>query len=226
MTVGPSEADFRKSLGKDAEYIYGVASWSTQMNFIGYLFNDTKEFVDFLVLVNDGSTDSSPMLIPSSENIILLNHPKNLGKGAALKSGSLACIKLGVKVTITLDADYQHDPRLIPQFLSDMVYNVMDHVVLTGLTGLGILFSLIAIFMFKRRDLQLRMGYVVIIISVLLPLVAVLLMYNENTATADTSLINDASGIYLPIVALIFGVLGNRFVKKDDKLVKSMDRLR
>jgi len=45
MTVGPSEADFRNSLGKDAEFIYGVASWSTQMNFIGYLFNDTKEFV-------------------------------------------------------------------------------------------------------------------------------------------------------------------------------------
>jgi branched-chain amino acid transport system substrate-binding protein len=45
MTVGPSEADFRKSLQKDAEYIYGVASWSTQMNFNGYLFKDTKEFV-------------------------------------------------------------------------------------------------------------------------------------------------------------------------------------
>ena len=45
MTVGPSEADFRKSLGKDAEYIYGVASWSKKMNFIGYLFNDTQEFI-------------------------------------------------------------------------------------------------------------------------------------------------------------------------------------
>jgi len=45
MTVGPSEADFRKSLGKDAEYIYGVASWSTQMNFNGYLFKDTQDFV-------------------------------------------------------------------------------------------------------------------------------------------------------------------------------------
>jgi branched-chain amino acid transport system substrate-binding protein len=45
MTVGPSEADFRKSLGKDAEYIYGVASWSTQMNFKGHLFKDTQEFV-------------------------------------------------------------------------------------------------------------------------------------------------------------------------------------
>ena len=46
MTVGPTEADFRKSLGKDAENIFGVASWSTQMNFSGYLFKDTKEFVD------------------------------------------------------------------------------------------------------------------------------------------------------------------------------------
>jgi branched-chain amino acid transport system substrate-binding protein len=45
MTVGPSEADFRKSLGKDADYIYGVASWSTQMNFKGYLFENTQEFV-------------------------------------------------------------------------------------------------------------------------------------------------------------------------------------
>jgi len=45
MTVGPSEADFRKSLGKDAEFIYGVASWSTQMNFKGYLFKDTQEFI-------------------------------------------------------------------------------------------------------------------------------------------------------------------------------------
>lgn len=46
MTVGPSEADFRKSLGKDAEYIYGVASWSTQMNFDGYLFKNTQDFVN------------------------------------------------------------------------------------------------------------------------------------------------------------------------------------
>jgi branched-chain amino acid transport system substrate-binding protein len=45
MTVGPSEADFRKSLQKDAEYIYGVASWSTQMDFKGYLFKDTADFI-------------------------------------------------------------------------------------------------------------------------------------------------------------------------------------
>jgi branched-chain amino acid transport system substrate-binding protein len=45
LTVGPSEADFRKALGKDANYVYGVASWSTQMNFPGYIFKDTATFV-------------------------------------------------------------------------------------------------------------------------------------------------------------------------------------
>ncbi|NOX26066.1 MAG: amino acid ABC transporter substrate-binding protein [Deltaproteobacteria bacterium] len=45
MTVGPSEADFRKSLGADANYIFGVASWSPQMNFPGFLLPDTQEFV-------------------------------------------------------------------------------------------------------------------------------------------------------------------------------------
>ena len=46
MTVGPSEADFRKSLGKNSEYIYGVASWSPQMDFKGVIFENTKAFVD------------------------------------------------------------------------------------------------------------------------------------------------------------------------------------
>ena len=45
LTVGPTEADFRKALGKDADYVYGVASWSPQMQFKGYLFKDTATFV-------------------------------------------------------------------------------------------------------------------------------------------------------------------------------------
>jgi branched-chain amino acid transport system substrate-binding protein len=45
LTVGPSEADFRKALGQDAQYIYGVASWSPQMEFPGSIFKDTRSFV-------------------------------------------------------------------------------------------------------------------------------------------------------------------------------------
>jgi len=46
LTVGPTEADFRKALGKDADYVYGVASWSMQMQFDGVLFKDTASFVE------------------------------------------------------------------------------------------------------------------------------------------------------------------------------------
>lgn len=46
LTVGPTEADFVKALGEDAEYIYGVASWSPEMNFDGYLWQDTQTFVE------------------------------------------------------------------------------------------------------------------------------------------------------------------------------------
>lgn len=46
LTVGPTEADFRKALGKDADYIYGVASWSPQMNFPGTIFKNTQTFVE------------------------------------------------------------------------------------------------------------------------------------------------------------------------------------
>ncbi|NNF35710.1 MAG: DUF4293 domain-containing protein [Saprospiraceae bacterium] len=114
----------------------------------------------------------------------------------------------------------------IPQYLADQVYNVMDHAVLIGLTGIGIIVSLAAIFLFKNRSLQLRMGLLAIVISILLPVVAFLLIYTEKTASTDTAQIDDGLGLYLPILSLIFAIVANRFVKKDDKLVKSMDRLR
>jgi len=45
LTVGPTEADFRKALGKDADYVYGVASWSPQMEFKGVIFKNNQEFI-------------------------------------------------------------------------------------------------------------------------------------------------------------------------------------
>ena len=114
----------------------------------------------------------------------------------------------------------------IPQYLGDMVYNIMDHAVMTVLASIGVLVSLVAIFLYNNRRLQVRLGYFIIILSLLLPLVSFLLIYNEKTALEDSSQINDGFGLYLPILALLFGILANRFVKKDDKLVRSMDRLR
>lgn len=45
LTVGVTEPDFRKSLGEDAEAIFGVASWDKNMDFKGYVFSDNQTFV-------------------------------------------------------------------------------------------------------------------------------------------------------------------------------------
>lgn len=115
----------------------------------------------------------------------------------------------------------------IPQYLQDMVYNIQDSPVLLILTIVGILIAFGAIFLYNNRRLQQKMAIFVIICSIFIPLVAVLLMYNEGTAfNQETTVIEDQAGIYMPAISLIFGFLAYRGIKKDDKIVKSMDRLR
>ena len=109
---------------------------------------------------------------------------------------------------------------------SDQIYNIMDSPILIGLTVLGGILALINIFMFKNRPMQLRLGYILITLCILLPLVAFLLVFNEKGPQISYDTINDGFGIYLPILGLITTIIANRFINKDNKLVKSMDRLR
>lgn len=134
----------------------------------------------------------------------------------------LAAITFGVLFMVP----FATSSEPIPNLLQDQVYNIMDSPVLIGLTVIGILASLIGIFLYSNRGLQSRVGYFSIISAILLPLVAVLLIYNEGTVTTKADLIKDGFGIYLPIVALVFGILAVRNISKDEKLVQSMDRLR
>jgi hypothetical protein len=116
--------------------------------------------------------------------------------------------------------------KTTPGFLSDKIYNVLDNPVLLGLTILGGAVALISIFLFRNRPLQLRLSYLIIVLCILLPLVAFLLIYNEPTGLSKGVVINDGLAIYLPIIGLIASILAIRYINKDNKLVKSMDRLR
>lgn len=59
--------------------------------------------------VDDGSTDGSYDRIKDLDNITILRHPVNLGKGAALMTG-FAASGAFAKWAVTLDADGQHNP--------------------------------------------------------------------------------------------------------------------
>ena len=112
------------------------------------------------------------------------------------------------------------------QFLSDQVYTVQDNVILIVLVSLATLFSFVSIFLFKNRPLQLKLGYFSIIMSVLLIVASIILFYNEASTMAAEANIEEGFGIAMPILAIIFSGLAVRFIRKDDNLVQSMDRLR
>ncbi len=112
------------------------------------------------------------------------------------------------------------------QILSDGVFDITDHPVLTGLTVAGILLAAISIFLFRKRKVQLKLGYLLMVVAILLPVIAFLLFTNASAEVDPSVKVEDQLGLFFPLLAILFAVLANRFIKKDDKLVKSMDRLR
>lgn len=117
-------------------------------------------------------------------------------------------------------------PNKAKAFFSDMLYNVYDHPALMALAGIGGVLALVTIFLFKNRELQKRMGYLLIVLAILLVAVAFLLMMNAGIELNSSLKINDELGLYMPAVAIVMAVMANRFITKDIKIVKSMDRLR
>ncbi|MFZ1705786.1 MAG: DUF4293 family protein [Saprospiraceae bacterium] len=112
-------------------------------------------------------------------------------------------------------------------FLSDMDYDVFDSAFLLALTALGGLTALIAIFLFKNRTIQLKLSYLIIVFSVLILVVAAVLFYNEaKNLIHNKGEIDDSIALYMPFLSMVFGVLAARFIGKDEKTVRSMDRLR
>jgi glycosyltransferase involved in cell wall biosynthesis len=75
---------------------------------IGGVIKQVLEFCPHVVCVNDGSTDNSAEQILSAGGY-LVDHPVNMGQGAALQTGiEFARLLPGVTRFVTFDADGQH----------------------------------------------------------------------------------------------------------------------
>ena len=85
------------------------------------------------------------------------------------------------------------------------------------------LLSIGAIFLFKDRKLQFVLGRVIILINLIL---LGLLIYLSLNLSGETMVSEKGIGMFLPVLAILLIVFANKAIKKDEDLVKSVDRLR
>lgn len=90
-----------------------------------------------------------------------------------------------------------------------------------GVIGAGLLLGA-AIFLFRNRKLQVTMGTVAVILTVAYAAYGGVL-WSTDPASAESSF---DFGVTLPPLAVLFSVLAIRYIKKDERLVRSADRLR
>lgn len=82
---------------------------------------DVHRVVDTVFVVDDGSKDGTAALLDKATGNErpekVLTHPKNCGKGAALKTGLTYARQQGFRYAVTVDADGQHRADDIPALL-------------------------------------------------------------------------------------------------------------
>lgn len=88
------------------------------------------------------------------------------------------------------------------------------------------LVALLSIFQFKNRLNQMKLGALnALLMASTLGLSYYSIFQNEASFSATTQG-NISLGFYLPAFAMLLNILSNRFIRKDEKLVKSVDRIR
>jgi hypothetical protein len=92
------------------------------------------------------------------------------------------------------------------------------------LSGLAALFSVLAILHFKKRDRQLRWAWVAFTSKAILAagLVSLFLYFKY----ALNSWVGYGPAVLMPFLGMIFDFMAIKGIKKDDALVKSLDRIR
>ncbi|PKA97174.1 uncharacterized protein DUF4293 [Flavobacteriaceae bacterium MAR_2009_75] len=102
------------------------------------------------------------------------------------------------------------------------VYASNEILISVAFYGSAVL-ALIAILLFKKRKNQ----FVINRLNLLLNLFLLgFFVYRSLNLSGDTSVSEKGIGMLIPVISIVFLVLANRAIKKDEDLVKSVDRLR
>jgi glycosyltransferase involved in cell wall biosynthesis len=101
-----------------------------EQKYLEKVLDKTTAYSKNIIVIDDGSTDDTQK-IAKKHTKHALRHDLNLGKGAAMKTGSEYAFKhLGADAVVFIDSDDQHDPKHLPEFMekleegNDLVFGV------------------------------------------------------------------------------------------------------
>ena len=117
---------------------------------------------------------------------------------------------------------------VLPLFISlwttsrkEVIY--YDNMFYTILFGLSTLLALVSIFSYKKRQNQFVINRLNMILNFIL---LGLLVYHSLNLSGEAQVSEKGIGMFLPIFSIVFLALANKAIKKDEDLVKSVDRIR
>lgn len=125
----------------------------------------------------------------------------------------------------TQNITYQLDSRGIVQLNAEgIAERTLSMNPCTYLFGMILFLTTFCIFSFKDRKKQFRLATVNMLLIVLYVIaLGVFVIYSKNKLGVDMTL---QYPVVFPVIAIIFNYLAMRGINKDEKLVRSVDRLR
>jgi len=107
--------------------IVGIPAFNEEKS-IAPLITQLKGITNNIIVCNDGSTDSTSK-IAEELGAVVINHDKNLGYGAAIRSIFLKSKNLDADVLVTIDADGQHRVDDINKVMNPILNGESDLVI-------------------------------------------------------------------------------------------------
>ena len=100
----------------------------------------------------------------------------------------------------------------------------MQDITYTAMVGLNVSLLLVSVLFYKKRQHQFVLNRLNMIIMLIL---LGLFVYRSLNVSGGTAAVSEKGiGIYLPLISIVLLALANKAIKKDEELVKSVDRLR
>src|SRR3989475_2450576 len=94
---------------------------------IGSVVLRAKQYAEEVVVIDDGSKDDTAE-IAALAGAHVLQHARNLGKGAAIRTAWLFARERHPQALVLLDGDHQHDPKDIPRVVEPILAGKADVV--------------------------------------------------------------------------------------------------